>query len=68
MHPEGTFLLASQDDRPGVIAGISTALAQGDINIARIDLGRDRPRGRAVLLMEVDDSISPEVCSSTYAV
>jgi D-3-phosphoglycerate dehydrogenase / 2-oxoglutarate reductase len=61
MHPEGTFLLASQDDRPGVIAGISTALAQSDINIARIDLGRDRPRGRAVLLMQVDDPISPEL-------
>lgn len=61
MHPEGSFLLATQDDQPGVIAGISAALAESDINIARIDLGRDKPRGRAVLLMQVDDPISSDL-------
>ena len=57
MHPVGTFLVVQHEDRPGVIAAISTLLASNDINIARIELGRDRPRGRAVMLMEIDDEV-----------
>jgi D-3-phosphoglycerate dehydrogenase / 2-oxoglutarate reductase len=57
MQPSGTFLVVQHEDRPGVIAAISTLLASNDINIARIELGRDRPRGRAVMLMEIDDPI-----------
>jgi D-3-phosphoglycerate dehydrogenase len=57
MQPTGTFLVVQHEDRPGVIAAISTLLASNDINIARIELGRDRPRGQAVMLMEIDDPI-----------
>jgi D-3-phosphoglycerate dehydrogenase len=61
MHPAGIFLVVTHQDRPGVIAAVSTLLARNDINIARIELGRDRPRGRAVMLMQVDDPVSPEL-------
>ena len=57
MHPEGTFLVVQHEDRPGVIAAVSTLLASNDINIARIELGRDRPRGQAVMLMEIDEAV-----------
>ena len=57
MRPSGTFLVVQHEDRPGVIAAVATLLASNDINIARIELGRDRPRGRAVMLMEIDDPI-----------
>ena len=57
MHPAGTFLVVQHEDRPGVIAAVSTLLASNDINIARIELGRDRPRGQAVMLMEIDDPV-----------
>ncbi|MDQ2959794.1 MAG: phosphoglycerate dehydrogenase [Candidatus Dormibacteraeota bacterium] len=57
MQPAGTFLVVQHEDRPGVISAISTLLANHDINIARIELGRDRPRGQAVMLMEIDDPI-----------
>jgi D-3-phosphoglycerate dehydrogenase / 2-oxoglutarate reductase len=57
MHPVGTFLVVQHEDRPGVIAAVSTLLASNDINIARIELGRDRPRGQAVMLMEIDDPV-----------
>ncbi len=57
MQPSGTFLVVQHEDRPGVIAAVSSLLASNDINIARIELGRDRPRGRAVMLMEIDDAI-----------
>ena len=61
MHPAGTFLVVQHEDRPGVIAAVSTLLAGNDINIARIELGRDRPRGRAVMLMEIDDAVDSDM-------
>ncbi len=57
MQPSGTFLVVQHEDRPGVIAAVSSLLASNDINIARIELGRDRPRGSAVMLMEIDDAV-----------
>jgi len=61
MQPSGTFLVVTHQDRPGVIAAISTLLARNDINIAGIELGRDRPRGHAVMLMQIDDPVSAEL-------
>ncbi len=61
MQPEGTFLVVTHDDRPGVIATVASLLAKNDINIAGIELGRDRPRGRAVMLMQVDDPVRQEL-------
>ncbi len=61
MQPAGIFLVVTHQDRPGVIAAISSLLATNDINIARIELGRDRPRGHAVMLMQVDDPVPPEL-------
>jgi D-3-phosphoglycerate dehydrogenase len=61
MEPDGVFLVVQHNDRPGVIAKVSGLLASHDINIAGIELGRDHPRGRAVMLMQVDDPVSPEL-------
>ena len=61
MQPSGTYLVVTHQDRPGVIAAVSTLLARNDVNIAGIELGRDRPRGRAVMLMEIDDPVSAEL-------
>ncbi len=61
MQPAGTFLVVTHQDRPGVIAAISTLLARNDVNIAGIELGRDRPRGHAVMLMEIDDPVGAEL-------
>jgi D-3-phosphoglycerate dehydrogenase len=61
MQPSGTFLVVQHEDRPGVIAAVSSLLASNDINIARIELGRDRPRGSAVMLMEIDDAVDAKL-------
>ena len=61
MEPRGVFLVVQHNDRPGVIAKVSGLLASNDINIAGIELGRDRPRGRAVMLIQVDDPVSQEL-------
>lgn len=61
MDPTGLFLVIQHADRPGVVARVSGLLAGSDINIAGIELGRDRPRGRAVMLIQVDDPVGPEL-------
>jgi D-3-phosphoglycerate dehydrogenase len=58
LQPEGIFLIGTHDDRPGVIAAISDLLAKKDVNIAGIQLGRDKPRGRAVMIMQIDEPIA----------
>jgi D-3-phosphoglycerate dehydrogenase len=68
MQPAGTFLVVQHEDRPGVIAAVSSLLASNDINIARIELGRDRPRGRAVMLMEIDDAVDAGLLERLAAV
>ncbi|MGH7687556.1 MAG: phosphoglycerate dehydrogenase, partial [Candidatus Dormibacteria bacterium] len=61
MQPAGTYLVVTHQDRPGVIAAVSSLLARNDINIAGIELGREKPRGLAVMLMQVDDPVSTEL-------
>jgi D-3-phosphoglycerate dehydrogenase len=61
IEPSGIFLVVNHQDRPGVIAAISTLLARNDINIAGIELGRDRPRGHAVMLMQLDDPVNAQL-------
>jgi D-3-phosphoglycerate dehydrogenase / 2-oxoglutarate reductase len=61
MQPQGIYLVGSHQDHPGVIAAIATLLAKHDINIASVELGRDRPRGHAVMLMQVDEPVSNDL-------
>ena len=61
MQPSGIFLVVTHQDRPGVIAAVSTLLAKNDINIAGIELGRDHPRGHAVMIMGVDDPVPSDL-------
>ena len=61
--PEGRFLVSRHDDRPGVIGRLGTILGENDINIASMHVGRDAPRGRAMMMVTVDDPISEPVLS-----
>jgi D-3-phosphoglycerate dehydrogenase len=67
MEPRGIFLVVQHNDRPGVVAKVSGLLARSDINIAGIELGRDRPRGRAVMLIQVDDPVGSELQAALRA-
>ncbi|MDB5113074.1 MAG: serA [Chloroflexi bacterium] len=67
MRPEGRYLIGTNRDLPGVIAGVSSHLARHDINIANFGLGRDQPRGHALFYVEVDDSVPTEVLGEMQA-
>jgi len=49
------------DDQPGFIGALGTALGEQRINIATFNLGRRKEAGEAIALVAVDDPITPEV-------
>ena len=59
--PEGYLLIFSNLDVPGVIGKIGTILGQNQVNIAGMNLGREKPGGRAVSVVNVDDAIPTPV-------
>ncbi len=50
----GRCLFVENDDRPGIVGVIGTALGTASVNIANMDLSRTSDRSRAVTLIEVD--------------
>ena len=59
--PEGRFLVSRHDDRPGVVGKVGSLLGEHDVNIASMQVGRDAPRGNAMMILAVDDRVEPEL-------
>jgi D-3-phosphoglycerate dehydrogenase / 2-oxoglutarate reductase len=59
--PEGHILMLHNRDVPGVVGRIGTLLGERGINIAGIELGRERVGGMALSLIHVDDAVPAEV-------
>jgi D-3-phosphoglycerate dehydrogenase / 2-oxoglutarate reductase len=66
--PEGRFLVSRHDDRPGVVGRAGTILGSHDINIASMLLGRDAPRGQAMMFLAVDDAVGDGVLADLRTV
>jgi D-3-phosphoglycerate dehydrogenase len=66
--PEGRFLVSRHDDRPGVVGRVGTILGEHDVNIASMQVGRDVPRGNAMMILAVDDRVAPAVLDTLRAV
>jgi D-3-phosphoglycerate dehydrogenase len=58
---EGHILFYSNIDRPGVVARVSSILAEAGVNIAGMSLGRYGQGGNALTMMAVDTQISQNV-------
>jgi D-3-phosphoglycerate dehydrogenase len=59
--PDGRFLVSRHEDRPGVVGRVGTILGEHDVNIASMQVGRDAPRGSAMMILAVDDRVSQDV-------
>lgn len=57
---EGWLLICDNTDRPGMIGRVGTLLGDFDINISSMDVGRAAPRGRALMVLGLDDQPSDE--------
>lgn len=55
--PEGDMLILFNSDKPGVIGNIGNILGKNNINIARMQFGRETPGGNAISVVSVDSSV-----------
>ena len=59
--PDGRFLVSRHEDRPGVVGRVGSILGEHDVNIASMQVGRDAPRANAMMILAVDDRVTPEL-------
>ena len=55
--PEGYILILHNRDVPGVVGAVGTLLGQKGINIAGMELGREKVGGMAISCIHVDDAV-----------
>ncbi|MDO4814979.1 MAG: L-serine ammonia-lyase, iron-sulfur-dependent subunit beta [Bacillota bacterium] len=54
-------LIIYNEDRPGLVADVSSLLASVSVNIGTLQLFRDKRGGTAVMVYEIDHPLSPEL-------
>ncbi len=64
LKPEGNLLFYSNIDRPGMLANVGRILADANINIAGLSLGRTEMGKEALTVINVDSEINKEVLKS----
>ena len=56
--PTGGYLLfTDHQDKPGMIGAVGTIIGQHDINIGFMEVGRMESRGRATMILGLDDDV-----------
>jgi D-3-phosphoglycerate dehydrogenase len=61
MTPAPWMLVTRHQDRPGTMGRIGLVLGEADVNISAMHLGRNAPRGDAVMILALDDAVPDEV-------
>ncbi|MEK6815454.1 MAG: phosphoglycerate dehydrogenase [Nitrospirota bacterium] len=59
--PDGSMLILTNNDKPGVIGSIGTFMGENSINIARMQLGREKAGGRAVAVVSIDSPVANDL-------
>lgn len=65
---EGFFLFSHHRDRPGMIGKVGTLLGDCDINISSMQVGRLMPRGRAMMIVGLDEAIPQPVLETIRSI
>ena len=65
--PQGWMLVFANQDVPGVVGRIGTLCGHYGINIAGMQLGRERRGGRAVSILNLDDPMPPAALAEIRA-
>ena len=60
---DGYLLICENEDKPGTVGAVGTYLGQHDVNISFMRVGREKVRGRAVMVLGLDDAVSEEQLS-----
>jgi D-3-phosphoglycerate dehydrogenase len=59
--PEGTMLLISHNDKPGIIGRVGTLLGNNQVNIASMQVGRKVIGGSAIMVLTIDKEAPSDV-------
>lgn len=60
----GHFLIVKNDDRPGMVGVIGTALGNAEANIANLSLARNKSEGSALTVIELDGPLEMSVMNA----
>ncbi|MGI9387681.1 MAG: phosphoglycerate dehydrogenase [Methyloligellaceae bacterium] len=55
------MIYTTNADKPGFIGAIGSLFGENNVNVATFNLGRDKPGGNAIALIEIDEPISEAV-------
>lgn len=67
-EPGSYLLVCDNEDRPGMIGKLGTMLGQFDINISSMQVGRRERRGRAVMVVGLDERPTEEQLARIEAI
>ena len=66
-HPEGWMLVCSNEDKPLVLAHVTTTIGEAEVNIANLTLGRDEEGGNALTLINLDAPLTEDTIEKIKA-
>lgn len=58
--PEGHLVLVHHQDQPGAIGRVGNLLAEKDVNIATMQVGREQVGGSAIMMLVIDRPLTKE--------
>ncbi|KAB2910882.1 MAG: phosphoglycerate dehydrogenase [Hyphomicrobiaceae bacterium] len=61
------MLFVRNADKPGFIGRFGMVMGEAGVNIATLNLGRDKPGGDAICMVAVDEAVSDEVLAKVRA-
>ena len=64
---QGYLLFVDNPDQPGSIGAVGTVAGRHNINISFMEVGRLNLRGRAMMILGLDDPIPPAVLEEIRA-
>ena len=61
------MLFIRNQDKPGFIGKFGMLMGEHGLNIATLNLGRDKPGGEAICMVAIDEPVSDEVLDKVRA-
>jgi D-3-phosphoglycerate dehydrogenase len=56
----GYFLFSDHRDRPGLLGAVGKIIGDADINISSMHVSRLKPRGQALMILDLDEPLPEE--------
>lgn len=66
--PEGRMILTLHTDKPGMIGKVGTLLGDRGVNVAGMNVGREKVGGRALMVLMVDDPVDEAIMAELRSI